>query len=59
MAERRKAGADYRSTTPSRFLEELPQEELEWLGRRSQRSVQQKKQIAGAHLANLRALLNN
>ena len=59
LAERRKSGGDFRSTTPSRFLEELPQDELEWTGRRSQKTPQQKKQIGGAHLANLRALLNN
>ena len=59
LAERRKSGGDFRSTTPSRFLEELPQDELEWTGRRSQKTPQQKKQIGGAHLANLRALLND
>ncbi|HNJ87065.1 MAG TPA: 3'-5' exonuclease, partial [Agitococcus sp.] len=59
LAERRKSGADFKSTTPSRFLEELPADQLEWQGRRSQKSPQEKKRIGNAHLANLRALLNS
>ncbi len=58
LAERRKAGGDFRATLPSRFLEELPHDELEWIGRRADsRSPQEKKQLGAAHLANLRALL--
>ena len=59
LAERRKSGADFKSTTPSRFLEELPADQLQWQGRRSQKSPQEKKRIGNAHLANLRALLNS
>jgi len=57
LAERRKAGGDYRSTMPSRFLDELPHEEIEWIGRTSTRTPQEKQRIGAAHLANLRALL--
>jgi ATP-dependent DNA helicase Rep len=59
LAERRKSGADFRSTTPSRFLEELPKEQIEWSGRRSTKTPQEKKRIGGAHLANLKALLGS
>lgn len=59
LAERRKSGADFKSTMPSRFLEELPADQLQWQGRRSQKSPQEKKRIGNAHLANLRALLNS
>ena len=59
LAERRKSGADFRGTTPSRFLEELPNDQIEWLGRKSTKTPQEKKRIGGAHLANLRALLGS
>jgi len=57
LAERRKSGGDFRSTMPSRFLDELPHEEIEWIGKTSTRSPQEKQRIGAAHLANLRALL--
>ncbi len=59
LAERRKSGTDFRSTTPSRFLDELPNDQVEWKGRKSQSSPQEKRRIGGAHLANLKALLNS
>ena len=59
LAERRKSGTDFRSTTPSRFLDELPNDQVEWKGRKSQNSPQEKRRIGGAHLANLKALLNS
>ena len=34
LAEQRKAGGQMKQMTPSRFLDELPQDELEWLGRK-------------------------
>lgn len=57
LAERRKSGGDFRSTMPSRFLDELPHEEIEWIGKTSTRSPLEKQRIGAAHLANLRALL--
>ena len=59
LAERRKSGADFRSTTPSRFLDELPADQVAWKGRKSQTSPQEKRRIGGAHLANLKTLLNS
>lgn len=58
LAEQRKAGGQMRHTTPSRFLDELPLDELEWSGKKKAKlnNVDPKKQ-AEAYLANLKALL--
>lgn len=58
MAEQRRAGGQMRQTTPSRFLDELPDEELEWSGKKKQKlsNVDPKAQAA-AYLANLKALM--
>lgn len=58
LAEQRKAGGQMRHTTPSRFLDELPLDELEWSGKKKskQNNVDPKKQ-AEKYLANLKALL--
>lgn len=34
LAAQRKAGGQMKQMTPSRFLDELPEDELEWLGRK-------------------------
>jgi len=57
LAERRKSGGENLPTTPSRFLDELPSEDLEWEGKTSSRSVEQKQELGKAHLAGLRDLL--
>jgi ATP-dependent DNA helicase Rep len=57
LAQRRKQGGENLPSTPSRFLEELPSDVLEWEGRSSGRSVEEKKALGHAHLANLRELL--
>jgi ATP-dependent DNA helicase Rep len=58
LASQRKAGGQMRHTTPSRFLDELPQDELEWSGKPKQKlsNVDPKAQ-AQAYLANLKALM--
>ncbi len=58
LAEQRKMGGNLRQTTPSRFLDELPEEELEWSGRKKNKisNVDPKAQAA-AYLANLKALM--
>lgn len=58
LAEQRKAGGQMRQTSPSRFLDELPEEELEWSGKKKQKlsNVDPKAQAA-AYLANLKALM--
>jgi len=55
-ALRRKQGGETLPTTPSRFLEELPAADLEWEGRTSTRSVEEKKALGHAHLAGLKDL---
>ncbi len=56
-AAKRKFGGESMPTTPSRFLEELPADDLEWEGRSSGRSVEQKQALGRAHLTNLRDML--
>ncbi len=53
-ALRRKSGGENLPTTPSRFLDELPADDLEWEGKTSNRSDDQKKALGQAHLAGLR-----
>ncbi len=57
LAERRKSGGESQPTTPSRFLDELPADDLDWEGKSSGRSVEQKQELGRAHMANLRDLL--
>lgn len=57
LAGRRKTGGENMPTTPSRFLEELPKDDLEWEGRNSNRSTEEKKALGQAHLAGLKDLL--
>lgn len=58
LAEQRKNGGQMRQMTQSRFLDELPTEDLEWLGRKKklQPDVDPKQQ-AQMYLDNLKALL--
>ncbi|MFN3587060.1 MAG: DNA helicase Rep [Moraxellaceae bacterium] len=56
-ALRRKQGGEVMPTTPSRFLEELPADDLEWEGKASSKSPEQTRVIAEAHIARLRELL--
>lgn len=45
--------------TPSRFLEELPADELEWEGRSAEARPEAARERGRAHLAGLKALLDN
>ncbi len=53
-ALRRKQGGETLPTTPSRFLEELPADDLEWEGKTSNKTPEQKKALGAAHLAGLK-----
>lgn len=55
--QRRKAG-ELQDCQPSRFLEELPQDSLEWFGKQSERSEEQTKKLAQSHLEMLKNLLS-
>ena len=56
LAEQRRNGGQMKQTSPSRFLDELPSEEIEWLGRKAPTKVLDSKQEARIALDNLRAL---
>jgi len=56
-AKKRKKFGEIISCEPSRFLDELPEEDLQWEGRGDKLSNEEKKQRGNAHLANLRSLL--
>ena len=45
------------TTTASRFLDELPEDCLEWYGRKSQASPEKSKKIANLHLSGLKSML--
>ena len=57
VAARRRRGGEISACEPSRFLAELPTEDLVWEGRDSQLSNEERKQRGNAHLANLKTLL--
>ncbi|WP_335967406.1 UvrD-helicase domain-containing protein [Acinetobacter calcoaceticus] len=60
LAEQRKNGGQMKQMTPSRFLDELPQDELEWLGRKKKIAANvDPKEQAQQYLANLKALLKH
>jgi len=59
FAAKRKQFGELVRCEPSRFLEELPEDDLVWEGRESQLSAEEKQQRGTAHLANLRAILGN
>ena len=58
FARRRRRGGEIHACTPSRFLEELPQDYLEWVGRDLEQDPENSKKQAQSHLAGLKALLS-
>lgn len=54
--QRRKAG-EVIECQPSRFLDELPQDSLEWFGKTHERHEDKSKQLAKSHLMGLKELL--
>ncbi|MCU7815627.1 MAG: DNA helicase Rep [Candidatus Thiodiazotropha sp. (ex Rostrolucina anterorostrata)] len=57
-AAKRKRFGEMVAGEPSRFLQELVQDDVSWEGRGSQLSKEQKQERGSAHLANLKSLLN-
>ncbi|MEJ2466999.1 MAG: 3'-5' exonuclease, partial [Candidatus Thiodiazotropha sp.] len=57
-AAKRKRFGEMVACEPSRFLQELPEEDLRWEGRGSQLSPEEKQERGSAHLANLKSLLS-
>jgi ATP-dependent DNA helicase Rep len=58
LASQRKQYGEIVSTTPSRFLEELPQELLEWDGRKSDMTPEKSKARGKETLARLKSLFD-
>ncbi|HXG29273.1 MAG TPA: DNA helicase Rep [Nevskiales bacterium] len=56
-AQRRKRYGEWEGCIPSRFLQELPAEELEWEGAGQEVAPELRQERGRAHLANLRGLL--
>ena len=58
FARKRKRGGEWESCEPSRFLSELPEDDVEWDGPGRERAPEERKQRGQAHLSNLRGLLS-
>lgn len=57
LAKKRRRGGELQACLPSRFLEELPADCIEWYGREGDRNEAQSKAMAASHLTALRHLL--
>ena len=58
LARQRRRGGELQDCLPSRFLEELPQDSLEWFGKPGEpRDEVKSKELARSHLAGLKNLL--
>jgi ATP-dependent DNA helicase Rep len=58
LAKQRRRGGEVQDCLPSRFLEELPQDSLEWFGKNIERTEEQSKNLAKSHLEGLKSLLS-
>ena len=59
LARRRRRGGEVVTCLPSRFLEELPPDSIEWFGREGERDEVKSKALAQSHLATLKHLLQS
>lgn len=57
LAAQRTQYGEKMECSPSRFIDELPQDDLAWEGQGIEKSVEEKKEIGAAHLSNMRAML--
>ena len=58
-ASKRKRFGEMVSCEPSRFLEELPAEDLKWEGGKNNLSEEESRERGSSHLASMRSLLGN
>ncbi len=58
LAKQRRRAGELQDCVPSRFLDELPQESLEWFGKSGERCEEQSKKLAKSHLEGLKNLLS-
>lgn len=56
LAQKRRAGKDFKTTTPSRFLDELPDEHIDYPAKKGA-VKKDSKQVASEYLANIQAML--
>lgn len=56
-AKRKQYGEEF-EPTPSRFLDEMPQDDLQWEGRGEKKSREEQQAIGQAHMANLKNLFD-
>jgi ATP-dependent DNA helicase Rep len=59
LAKQRRRVGELQDCQPSRFLDELPQDSLEWFGKTGERDEAKSKALAKSHLAGLKNLLGN
>ncbi|WP_058530077.1 UvrD-helicase domain-containing protein [Legionella londiniensis] len=57
LAKQRKRAGELQDCQPSRFLDELPKDSLEWYGNPQERDEAKSKALARSHLAGLKNLL--
>lgn len=57
LAKQRRRAGELGDCLPSRFLDELPQDGLEWFGRGAERNEEQSKKLAQSHLDGLKNML--
>lgn len=57
LAKQRRRAGEFQECIPSRFLDELPQDSLEWFGKSGDRCEEKSKNIAKSHLAGLKSML--
>lgn len=57
LAKQRRRAGEKQDCQPSRFLDELPADSLEWYGKSGERNEEQSKALAKSHLAGLKNLL--
>lgn len=57
LAKQRRRAGELQECQPSRFLDELPQDSLEWYGKVGERDEAKSKALAQSHLAGLKNLL--
>ena len=58
LAKQRRRAGELQDCSPSRFLDELPEQHLEWSGRSMQKDATQSKKLARSHLDGLKSLLD-
>lgn len=57
LAKQRRRAGELQDCLPSRFLDELPENSLEWFGKGVERCEEKSKNLAKSHLDSLKSLL--